>query len=680
MIHLHEAAERIEAWEFSELSSRGRTLAAKAKRSDREEGMSLLLAALRRTHVKEDEYVRAADALADAFEAIGRPREALSIAWYTGSARASAAVLSAVPPIDRARTLLQTASEASREPVLRAAGMLADAGHRVRAALAYERAGDWATARTLWSRLAASLGGSGLLYESALAHFDLARAARRAGDEAAARTAGLAGMHLCEEAADRFEREGMRERAYDCLQVLIAIGHETGTFEHALEGYVNAVRILRGDHLRKHARALYDEAIDAATRAGELVAAATLARELAAFARGEGEIAAANHASLLEADTWIRVARERSRGPAGAENALLAAVQSLADLGQLGRVGALYEELGRVAETEKRRAYFARAAARYQGARDARLALPDERRKKERKPTTPDVWHVDLLEWEAQGSASEATAEVLLDRRSYAEVTRRRALTARLVALAVETDAEAEPSAHVLLCEALAPLELYAVLAPLERLAAHGDASVRLAAIRALSRFLYKRTFATVRPALDDADPEVARAAADAVEKLAFPHAIEPLHRVVRTARSRDARASALRALGRIEHAEAAELLLSLLSSGDAADRKVIVAELTASRGRVFLDVARRAAPDLDPVTRKHVVEVFRARSVPLLRVATNSVAACTLPSCRDAPLLRCSWTLAPSPPLPTRSPAAMADDGSPSSCGSSPCLRTTAS
>ena len=52
------------------------------------------------------------------------------------------------------------------------------------------------------------------------------------------------------EPADRYETVGQRERAFDCYQVLLAIGRESGAFEHVLEGYVNLIRILREDNLR----------------------------------------------------------------------------------------------------------------------------------------------------------------------------------------------------------------------------------------------------------------------------------------------------------------------------------------------------------------------------------------------------------------------------------------------
>jgi len=63
-----------------------------------------------------------------------------------------------------------------------------------------------------------------------------------------------------EEAADRFEVLGLRERAFDCFNALSAIGSTTHTFEHSLEGRANAIRILREDYLRQYALQQYDDA------------------------------------------------------------------------------------------------------------------------------------------------------------------------------------------------------------------------------------------------------------------------------------------------------------------------------------------------------------------------------------------------------------------------------------
>ena len=45
-----------------------------------------------------------------------------------------------------------------------------------------------------------------------------------------------------------------------------------------------------------------------------------------------------------------------------------------------------------------------------------------------------EVWHVDLVEWEQRGSAAEACADVLLDKR-WPDLIRRKAMLARLTAL-----------------------------------------------------------------------------------------------------------------------------------------------------------------------------------------------------------------------------------------------------
>ena len=73
---------------------------------------------------------------------------------------------------------------------------------------------------------------------------------------------------------------------------------------------------------------------------------------------------------------------------------------------------------------------------------------------------------------------------------------------------------------------------------------------------------------------------------------------------------------AALRALARIERAEAAEVLLVTLADGDEAARVCVVEALSASRGRVFLDVARAALPRLAAPVRREVLKIFAARGL----------------------------------------------------------------
>ena len=311
MIELYTPGDDVAGADFGELFSRARSLLARGGDARRSEAIRAMFAALRYTHVRDDDYRRALELLAGAYADADRPREALTIAWYLDD-RERMAALRDLPPIDRARTLLLASKGGSRELAREAGSLLETAGKPVRAAIAFERAEDWDRARALWSRLAGNLAGGDRLYEAALAQFDLARASKRVGDARAARSAATSAVHFAEEAADRFESEGLRERAFDCYEVILAIGRETGTFEDVVAGYVNVLRILRDDFLRHYALQKYTEAIEVARKEGELAAAATLARELSEYARAGGNAAVANRAALDEAELWRGVAKAAS--------------------------------------------------------------------------------------------------------------------------------------------------------------------------------------------------------------------------------------------------------------------------------------------------------------------------------------------------------------------------------
>lgn len=562
---------------------------------------------------REDDYVACAKLLADVHRREGNARAALTVLWYTGPADEQRALFDRVPPVDRARTRMAWAlAPADERAALRtAAAELEGAGLLARAAVARERAEDFAEARALWSRLAELLASSGSdPYAAGLARFDVARTAKRCGDAALAREATVAAVHLVEEAADRFEQLGQRERAFDCFQVLIAIGRESGAFEHVLEGYVNVIRILREDSLRYYALETYEEAIDAARRKGESAAAATLAREMASFAKKEGLAGVANQAALTEADLWREVASrtlEREGPPEIAENALLAAVLSFGEMGQFGKVGELYGALAELPLEASRTAHYLRASKRYVGARDERIEASPLPAHLRHQTGYPEVWHVDLLEWEARGSAAEACADVLLDARSWSEPTRRRAMLGRLVALEVEAERPPSAQGDIALAEQLSRLELYAALAPLEHLFVRAEPAARVAVAQALSRFLFKRTFVTIRAALADADARVRRAAVEAVENLHFPHALDALVRIHREATSDDARGAALRAIARIDTAEAAELLLGVLEHGTNADRRATVDALRRAPSSSFVKLAKSDLAARSPAVRDAV-------------------------------------------------------------------------
>jgi hypothetical protein len=608
--------------DLDQLYGRART----AARSRPDEAIELLLSALLHTHGREESYAGATQLLARLL-AEQHPRMALSAAWYAGRIDEQSRLLDSVPAIDRARTRAHWAASEFPQGARhyrQAASELEQAGLLARAAVYYERAEDHDAARTLWARLAQLLEGRDTdAYAAGLALFNQARTSHALDDPAAMRSATVAAVHRLEEAADRFEAIGQRERAFDCYHVLVAIGRLSGEFEHVLEGSVNAIRILTEDNLRYHALRLYEHAIQLAEGATELSAAATLAREMTEHARKQGMTRLARRCTIRQANLWYQVARgnsDRGGPPQLSENAYLASLLAAAEAEQYARVGETFRELSQLDIETARTEHYARSARRYSTIENSRLDTAGVEERLGDHVAPPDVWHVDLLEWEGQGSAAEACADVLLDPDGQGDrITRRSALVARLAALAADSapDRRAE-DAGAIVAGYLAPVGLYDLLSPLEKLARSDSPVVRLAAVRALSRYFYKRTFVTLERALMDSNEQVVDEASAAIERLRFDHAFDPLARIYRTSTSAKARLAALKALARIDVAEAAELSLGVLDHGGPEEQQTVLTALRASRGDQFLGVARTAYPAASERLRKAIEDVFQHRGATL--------------------------------------------------------------
>lgn len=612
---------------------------AAMKRGDLAGARALLLAALLHASAREEEYVAAAKELREVFVQARDYRAALTVDWYAGTERTQRALLDRVPSIDRARTLIAWAERdaVAAEHGVRAQRLYAQAAEEyesaglvARAAIARERGGEFLRARALWARLAQSLtAADGDRYAAGLAQLNLARMARRTEEPLAARQAAVAAAHLLEQAADRYETLGQRERAFDCYQVLIVIGRDGGELEHVLLGYVNAIRILREDNLRHSALQSYEEAIAVAEKERELSAAATFAGELAAYAEREGFVTVANWGTLEQARLWQAAATQaaqRGASPQIAENALLAAVVAYAEAGQFSAVGEAYRALAELPLEQARRSHYARASERYRGVANEKLDAAPLPARLRQDAGFPEVWFADLVEWEQRGRASEACADLQLEFGASSDLTRRRAMVARLTALALEraqrsdrseaVDAARVTTLSCTLAEQLGSLELYALLAPLERLFDRPEPAVRRAVVDALGRFLYKRTLITLRRALDDPEPTVVERAAHALEALSFPHAYEPLVRIFRESTTVNVRVSALRALAKIDTSEAASLLLGVLEYGGAGERAAVVDALRRGRGAHFPELARRSLETMSGPSRAAVREVLQARGL----------------------------------------------------------------
>jgi hypothetical protein len=383
------------------------------------------------------------------------------------------------------------------------------------------------------------------------------------------------------------------------------------------------VRILREDHLKYFALEYYEEAIAAATEREETSAAATLTREAADYAQSLGLASASGGYSMQQARLWQALAKQhlaRNAPPEIAENALLASILAFGDVGQWASVGQIYTELAELDLDPSRREHYARVALRFASMKDEPLETSSATSHPLRQDTHfTEVWHVDVLEWEQRGSAAEACADVLLDKR-WPDLIRRKAMLARLTALPLEERPDDTSTgmleARLRLAEQLAQLQLYAVLSPLEKLFARDERRVKVAVLQALQTLFFKRSFVTVRAALRDADATVVEYACKAVETLYFPHAVDPLSRILRESPDPAPRASSLRALARIDTLEAADILLGVLEHGAPADRLAALAALKSTRGSRFVELARGVLQSAKQPLRGDLLEVLTARGL----------------------------------------------------------------
>ena len=310
--------------------------------------------------------------------------------------------------------------------------------------------------------------------------------------------------------------------------------------------------------------------------------------------------------------------RARGAPPEIAENALLSAVMAHGELGQWQSVGMIYSDLAKLNLDEARLKHYARAAQRYRSVVDEPLDAQPLPSHHASDAQTPEVWHVDVLEWEQQGSASEACADVLLDKK-WPDLVRRRAMLARLTAFAPEarpTDiSEPMTQERVKLCGELAQLQLYSVLSPLEAMFARPEPRVKQAVLAAMQTLFFKRSFVTIRQALRERDPNLLEQTAKTIEALYFQHAFDPLSRIVRESGEPAARGAALRAVSRIDTQEAAEFLLGILDHGAPADRAAAIDGLARCRATRLLTLVR-SREGASANLREAAATILRARGM----------------------------------------------------------------
>ncbi len=560
-----------------------------------------------RAHVVQREFDGYLRSMAHAYERLDRKRAAAAVYLYLGD-QARAEALSQGSPLALARAAVARGDRVAAAKHFQSAGLL---GH---AAIQLETAGQHRPARVLWEQLAADVRLADDPYTQGLVLFNLGRACARLGDAEPARRSVVAAMHALTAAADGFEARGLRERAFDCYGVLITIGKE-GSFENLVEGYLNCIRILREDGLKYYVLQYYEDMQSLAMQRGELHAAATLYREAADYAQRIGLPYAAHYRRESAKAHALAADRSLARGaPAEmAENSLAAAIDAYNELGLYSRVRETYARLATLPLSDRRRARYARLEKRLAGVADERAAqswesLPDYLRM---DTAYPEVWRLDVIEWEQAGDPAETMAEIVAGTERYPEYTRRRALLCQLAQLGASG---LRPELSAQLASLLGRVELYEVLAPLERLADHAMPAVRVAVMKAARQLFFKRTFVVVMRGLDDPDPAVRREAAAAVATLHFPHALDPLSRIYRDSREPEVRRSALSSIGKIQLITAAELLIDVLRHADRVERDLARDLLVRAESvDVSALVARTAAAETGAI-RTELERILRAR------------------------------------------------------------------
>jgi len=597
---------------LSDRARRARALLAGHRYADAAQGFRELLG---QTHAAEQEYLTWLSGMTQALLGLigdvnqdeasrQRLRRALAYAKlyqldYAGALDALVGPLAnGLPPAEGPQIALAHGQVLEQRGDAAAAGAVYyDGGRMLLAAIALERAGRDDAARKAWDHARQALPRGAGTYERALVHFNLGNCCLRLGDTSAGQGHMVSAQRLLEEAADEFETDGLRERAFDCYQILLELGRRSGAFENLSEGYVNCIRILGEDGLKYYVLQFYEDFLKAALKQGEFHAAATLYQEAAAYCLRAGLLYHPYY-TLQAASSWIEAARQNqaSGGPAElSENAYLAAVECYNAMEDYRGVGEAYAALSVLDLPTRKRERYLTIARRYADTPpkpvDAQ-SLPDYLRQAH---AYPEIWYHDLVELEHQGQPEAVCAQVLGDAKAFPAVVRRRALTTLLLLLE-GTEAEAAGAQRLAqVAEGLGDMQIYPVLCPLERLLDHPERQVQQGVMRALRFLFFKRSFGPLRTGLRSPDTGVHNEALQSLAKLHFRHAFDPLVRIFREHQRGEVRLTALRSLGQIPSLEAGDFLVEVLRQ-----------EPEPLRGEAKRLLMAFDSPELLPVLRQH--------------------------------------------------------------------------
>ncbi len=600
-----ESQHSIEASHAEEYLALGRL--ADAERCFRE-----LLA---QSHHIDYEYDHWLGKLAQIYRDLRRRREAGYISLYAHDFdKARDAFPKDTDPAERARVL------EIEKRWQEAAALYEQAGLPVHAAVCHERGHELEAAASLWESLSRHPAMRHCRYEQALVLFNLGMARSRLDPESIpGRHALVESQRKLEQVAEEFEDRGERQRAFDCYQILLKLGKESGQFENLAEGYVNSIRILRDDNLKFYVLQYYEDFVKFALERSELHAAATIFQEAADYATATG-LPYAGYYQSQAAETWARCAEKflTDHEPVElVENAFLAAIGCFSALGNYGEVRRLFMRLSELPLSKKKCERYKKVAQKYQDIDVGPEEFSRFPHYLKQRPVYADIWFADLLEWELGGDPGRVAVSIVGDI-NYPDSIRRRALVAVLTLADVKHEGGVVgPAELAQVALLLGELQTYPALRPLENLYDHADPQVRQAAIRALRLLFFKRSFGLIRRALKDPEPGVREAALDAIRGLHFPHAFNPLARIYRESDDPQVRSAVVESIGRIQSVEAGEFLLSVMRQEEGVLRKVANQALLGFDNSDVLPIIRQYHQfEGDPELKRLLEELLRSAKV----------------------------------------------------------------
>ncbi len=489
----------------------------------------------------------------------------------------------------------------------------------VHSATSLERAKQFESAVKAWEGLLKHPGLRDRPYEQALVQFDYGMAMSRVdASSMAGKRALIDSQQRLEQVADDFEMRGERERAFDCYQILLKLGKDSGQYENLAEGYLSCIRVLKDDNLKFYVLQYYEDFIKLSIERHELHASATLYQEAADYSARSG-LPYDRHYQAKAAEAWVRCAAKYEGDGVPVElieNALLAAISGYSAVGDYVEVGNLFARLSDLELPKKKRDRYAKIAGRYANTSRSVIELASFPEYLKQQHAYADIWFADLLEWELGGEPHRVAASIIGDLR-YPNGIRRRALVVVLTMADAATRGEAHhPETLIRVADLLGELQSYAALNPLEKLFRHEDARVRRAAVWAL-RFLYfKRAFVIIRRALEDHDASVREAAIEALAGLHFPHAFNPLARIYRESEDLRVRTAAVESIGKIQSVEAGEFLVGVLRQETGALRETAARALAGfDNSDVLLILRQYQQMESNEEVRKTLGDLLRGRA-----------------------------------------------------------------